>query len=90
MLDMDFPYQSERVTIGKGERLLLYTDGIPEAANHEKQLYESRTPLRVFVAGHTPDRARRFIDELIDDIRGFTGDEPQSDDITALYLLRHP
>ena len=32
--------------------------------------------------------AQTFIDTLIKDIDNFTGSTPQSDDITAFYLLR--
>jgi len=40
MLDLDFPFQSESVTIGPGERLLLYSDGVTEAANERNELYD--------------------------------------------------
>ena len=33
-------------------------------------------------------KAKEFIDQLIKDIEAFTGNTPQSDDITAFYLLR--
>jgi len=32
MLDMDLPYETEKTTLEKGERILFYTDGITEAA----------------------------------------------------------
>jgi sigma-B regulation protein RsbU (phosphoserine phosphatase) len=88
MLDMDFPFQSEHITIGKGERLLLYTDGITEATNEQNQLYDSNVPLQEFVKKHRPEKAGQFIQDLVGDIKRFTGNAPQSDDITALYLLR--
>ena len=88
MLDIDFPYQTEHLTLEKGERLLLYTDGITEATNDRDQLYDSATPLDRFMMAHKPGRADAFIQDLIGDIRRFTGSAPQSDDITALYLLR--
>jgi sigma-B regulation protein RsbU (phosphoserine phosphatase) len=88
MLDMDFPYQSEVSAIGKEEGVLLYTDGIPEAADGTMQLYESRTPLKDFLRAHRNLAPRMFITALMNDIREFTGDAPQNDDITALYLFR--
>ena len=88
MLDIDFPYQTERVTIEPGERLLLYTDGVTEAANEQNQLYDSDVPLQQFVLRARPERAELFIQSLIGDIKRFTGNAPQNDDITALYLLR--
>ncbi len=88
MLDMDISYQSEQIQLAKGERLLLYTDGIPEATNDQNALYESTTPLEAFLKHRRSDSAKAFIKELIEDIKKFTGDAPQSDDITALYLVR--
>ena len=89
MLDMDFPYQSESLTLGGGERLLLYTDGIPEATDSRQRLYEEEFPLKDFVRGHVPVRAETFIEELIADVKKYTGSAPQNDDITALYLMKH-
>jgi sigma-B regulation protein RsbU (phosphoserine phosphatase) len=88
MLDLDLPYQSEQIVLGQGERVLLYTDGIPEATSEQNQLYESTVPLQEFLKRHESDSADAFIKELIDDIKKFTADAPQSDDITALYLVR--
>ncbi len=88
MLDMDFPYQSETLTMAKGERLLLYTDGIPEATDGRQRLYDEDFPLKDYVRAHVPPRADAFIQELIADVKNFTGSAPQNDDITALYLLK--
>ena len=88
MLDLGLPYKNEWVTLGKGERLLLYTDGIPEAINEEGVLYESVVPLQDFLKNRRSDPATTFIKNMIDDIKKFTGNAPQSDDITALYLVR--
>lgn len=88
MLDTDFHYRSERVTVRKGERLLLYTDGITEASDEHEEFYDDHFPLREFVIHHKPERAEVFIADLISDIKKFTGTAPQSDDITALYLYR--
>jgi phosphoserine phosphatase RsbU/P len=88
MLDMDFPFQTEHVVIEPGERLLLYTDGVTEATNEQNRLYDSDLPLQQFVLRTRPERAELFIQSLMGDIKKFTGNAPQNDDITALYLLR--
>ena len=87
-IDMDIPYQSERVTLGRGERLFLYTDGVTEAENEHHVLYELDFPVTDFLTKHTPDSSETFISDLIADIRKFTGSAPQNDDITAMYLRR--
>jgi serine phosphatase RsbU (regulator of sigma subunit) len=88
MLDMDLPYQSEQFTLAPGDRILLYTDGIPEAQNERNELYESEVPLKDFFTGTVPDNADTFIQQLIADVKRFTGNAPQADDITVLYMLR--
>jgi len=88
MLDLDLPYASGRLTLEHGDRLLLYTDGIPEAHNPAQELYESSSPLQDFFGRVVPESADAFIRTLIEDVKRFTADAPQADDITALYLIR--
>ena len=88
--DLDIPYTSERATLGKGERLLLYTDGVTEAENERNKLYEEEVSLTDFFAKNADADGDEFIARLIADIRRFTGAAPQSDDITALYIHRLP
>jgi len=88
MVDMDLPYHSEKAAIERGEQLLLYTDGIPEATNEHEQLYESAAPLKQFSLENRTEGAEAFVANLIGDIKRFVGTAPQSDDITALYLRR--
>jgi serine phosphatase RsbU (regulator of sigma subunit) len=88
-VDLGIPYLSGRMTINKGERLLLYTDGVTEAMNEKNELYERKNSLPDFLAQHKSDRAESFIANLIADVRTFTGSAPQNDDITVLYLCRN-
>ena len=88
MLELGALYGSQKITLQSGDRLLLYTDGIPEATNARGELYESAAPLKEFLIHHGSESADSFIRVLIDDIKEFTGDAAQSDDITALYLVR--
>jgi sigma-B regulation protein RsbU (phosphoserine phosphatase) len=86
MMGMDFPYTSEKFFLKPGESILLYTDGVTEAMNHNEEEYDDIRPLKKFYAKHKSLSSQEFIDLLIDDIQEFTGNTPQSDDITALYL----
>jgi phosphoserine phosphatase RsbU/P len=86
MMGMDFPYTSEKLILKPGESVLLYTDGVTEAMNYKEEEYDDIRPLKKFYAKHKSLGSQEFINLLIDDIQEFTGNTPQSDDITALYL----
>jgi sigma-B regulation protein RsbU (phosphoserine phosphatase) len=88
MMDMDFPFQTDRITIEKGERVLLYTDGVTEAVNERLELYDAVAPLKQFVLRTKSAAAQQFIQELMADLKTFCGAAAQADDITAMYLLR--
>lgn len=88
MMDASFPYENTISYINPGDRLLLYTDGITEAINDKEQEYDDFRPLKEFFVSNQLSCAQKFIEALIADMQKFTGETPQSDDITALYLIR--
>ena len=88
MLDIGLPFEEEKLIINPGERLLLYTDGIPEAMSENEEEY-SEAAMEKYFCEQTPDNAIDFINGLVADVKKHTADTPQSDDITALYLIRH-
>jgi sigma-B regulation protein RsbU (phosphoserine phosphatase) len=88
MLDLDLPYETDVITLGPGDRLLLYTDGIPEAHDPEGVLLDTVTPLKDLFERTRPPDAAAFIQHVLDELRRFTRGAPQADDITAMYLLR--
>lgn len=87
MFDMGLPFKSEKRKVEHGERILMFTDGIPEAMNENEEEYSDER-LEKFCVDNCFSNAAVFIDELVSDVRKFTKDTPQSDDITALYLIR--
>lgn len=87
MFDMGLPYKSEKRVVEKGERVLMFTDGIPEAMNENEEEYSDER-LEKFCIENCFHDANTFVNELVKDVRSFTKDTPQSDDITALYLIR--
>ena len=88
MMDMEFPYETDRVVLERGDRLLLFTDGVTEAMNAAGALYDTDSSLREFVLSNRPGRSETFVQDLIGDIQRFVGSAPQADDITAMYLMR--
>ncbi len=88
MLDLDMPYVVETTMLEPGDRLVLYTDGVTEAMNDAGDLYDSQRPFKEFVGHHRPTSSAEFIQELIGDVKSFIGSAQQSDDITAMYVVR--
>lgn len=79
------PYFTGEITLNQGDALMLYTDGVTEATNHEEMLYEEPR-LEAFLAQHYHHPAEKVDALLLDDIHAFVGDAPQSDDITSMFL----
>ena len=78
-------YRANELTLGSGDRLFLYTDGVPEATNMDNQLYgEDR--LLAFMNENVDLQANELLPKLKNNIDGFVGDAPQFDDITMLMF----
>jgi sigma-B regulation protein RsbU (phosphoserine phosphatase) len=67
----------------EGDTLVLLTDGVSEAANADDVEYGAERALE-FVRSHPECSAEHLVERMYDDIRAFTGDYPQQDDITSL------
>jgi sigma-B regulation protein RsbU (phosphoserine phosphatase) len=78
-------YRIGETTLNPGDRIFLYTDGVPEATNEENKLYgEDR--LLSFMNQNASMEATRLLPELKKNIDEFVGEAPQFDDITMLML----
>ena len=82
-------YRVGELTLNPGDRLFLYTDGVPEATNAENKLYgEDR--LLSFMNQNTSMEAVKLLPALKANIDEFVGEAPQFDDITMLMLDYKP
>ena len=70
------------------DKLFLYTDGVTEATN-EKDLLYGEDRLLGAVKKYGSKDVEALINSMINDLGGFTGETPQSDDITMLELQYH-
>ena len=82
-------YRAGELTLSPGDRLFLYTDGVPEATNTENKLYgEDR--LITFMNQNSTVDAIKLLPALKSNIDEFVGEAPQFDDITMLMFDYKP
>jgi sigma-B regulation protein RsbU (phosphoserine phosphatase) len=74
-------WQESAVAIQRGDRLLLYTDGVSETLADEEGNSEKRF---VEIIGRQPDGGERLLQEIVTEVRGELGDRVQPDDLTLL------
>jgi phosphoserine phosphatase RsbU/P len=78
-------YPTHTVQLLRGDRLVLYTDGVTEAFNPEAELYgANRLVDEVHVHGGGTPQA--LVERLCQSVASFAGSTPQSDDITLTVL----
>lgn len=78
-------YEEKCVSVGSGDRLFIYTDGITEAKNNDGEYFgESR--LARFIRDKNPLKGEEFCAELMNYIESFTGTIPINDDIAFLSI----
>ena len=78
-------YRANEMTLGRGDRIFLYTDGVTEATDKNEALYgEDR--LLSYIDENKNLKAEALLSGLKEDIDLFAGDAPQFDDITMLVF----
>jgi serine phosphatase RsbU (regulator of sigma subunit) len=80
----DVQFNTERIQLEEGDRILLYTDGIVETRNNKGEFYEDR--LISFVRENSNIEPKDFVDKLINDVEAFGEGKPLHDDRTVLYV----
>ena len=81
-----FPYTGQECTIERGTSLFLYTDGVTEAENANKELYTDERLLQQLGAMRKDD-THTVIEDLLKDIEEHVNESEQSDDITVMYFI---
>jgi serine phosphatase RsbU (regulator of sigma subunit)/DNA-binding NarL/FixJ family response regulator len=84
----DTAWTQDVVEIAPGDVLLLYTDGITEAQDRQGAFFSEKRLLEVAQA-NLGRSAQDIQDALITQVREFSGDAPQSDDITLMVVVRN-
>lgn len=79
-----FPYAQEEITVEKGSRLIVYTDGVTEAENIEQELFGDDRLLAYCNAIDPNATSKEVVDNLSVEMKKFTLNAEQNDDITMM------
>ncbi len=81
----DMAYEEGTVSIGPGEGILLYTDGITETTNRHGEFFDAHRLIEVLSANKGEDAAS-LVRTVVTWTTMFRGGEEQTDDVTLLAL----
>ncbi len=78
------------IDLKKGDSIIVYSDGIPEAWGNKKDQYGMARLRRVFLDAveHHGKTAEEIRTTIIEDLTSFMGKTPQADDITLMVVKR--
>lgn len=85
----DIELEEREIDVAPGDLLVFYTDGVTEAMNTGGQQFDGER-LRAAVAANPDASAQQILSAVVDAVRAFTGDAPQSDDLTLFVAKRCP
>ncbi|HOX36161.1 MAG TPA: SpoIIE family protein phosphatase, partial [Methanoregulaceae archaeon] len=78
-------YGSRKITINPDDIVVMYTDGVTESINAKEEMFgEDR--LKEIIRKTADRTAGEILERILAGVREFTGDMPQSDDITLLII----
>lgn len=82
-LDM-FNYREEHMTLVPGDVVYLYTDGVSEAQNTKEELFNETRLINSLNSIRNVDSPKDIIEHVTKDVKEFTINAEQSDDITQI------
>ncbi len=78
-------YKEYEIQLNQGDKLFLYTDGVPEAINRYEKMYGSERMIKALNKEPGTD-VKSLCQNVCTDIQGFVKDAEQFDDLTMLCL----
>ena len=79
-------FNTARFELSQGDALVLFTDGVTEAENADDEMYTAARIKETLENIDQNPSARLVAEELAENVRGFAGAVPQSDDIAILAI----
>ena len=85
----DAEFQVESIQLAPGDKLVLYSDGVTEAANPEGEFFGKKR-LREIVSAQAGKECAALHDAVMEGVTAFAAGAMQSDDITVLVIEYRP
>lgn len=78
-------YVEQEMTLNKGDKLFLYTDGLPEAMNADNQMFKIERAIKTLnkCKEKSPEE---ILSSMSKEVNKFVGDAPQFDDLTMMCI----
>ncbi len=83
----DVEYSQGKVKLNPGDIVVLYTDGVSEMRNEEKEEY-GRLRLQKLLIANNQLNAEELVEKIVTDVDTFRGEASPHDDMTTLVLKR--
>lgn len=82
----DYEYKNNDITLNKGDKLFLYTDGLPEATNSELEMFNLDRMVDTLNELKNLN-TKELLSEVKNKVDTFVGDATQFDDLTMMALI---
>jgi len=83
----DVPYDEEKLLLQKGDKIIVYTDGITETMNSDEELFGEERLIKL-VSDSRDLSAKQLLEKIVDETEKFAEGESQYDDKTLLIIQR--
>jgi sigma-B regulation protein RsbU (phosphoserine phosphatase) len=82
--DLDFVRQT--VDVFPGDSIVLYTDGVTEAMNSQRELFDNDRLVKIMENIGDEESAEEAMERIYKSVEEFAGDAPRSDDTTVVMI----
>lgn len=78
-------YRDYELQLNKGDKLFVYTDGLPEATKGDENMFGADRMIQT-LNEHKNESPKTIVEEMQNSVGEFVGDAPQFDDLTMLCI----
>jgi len=82
----EMPFEEEAVQLETGDRLVIYTDGVTEAARADQEMFGEERLIALLDRGPRDASAAQVVQRVLEGVREFLGDAEPGDDVTVMAL----